>query len=221
MKIFITLFFVVVLSNLFSQEIISIRKIDSTFYNNYLDSLKENFSFNKQIPKKYELSILIALSYFPELKTTKIKFKETKIKTSLNARPTIWSLFFREKDKRQYIVRINNSKKDSLVPISEAPFNAKIGVFGHEFAHFVDYNNRNFNGVMERLKAYSKDETKELYEKEIDSITIKRGLGWQIHDWSYYAIFEAKAKKKYVAFKKKIYFEPFEIEKLINKELEN
>jgi len=38
-------------------------------------------------------------------------------------------------------------------------------VFGHEFAHFQDYNQRSFKEIIERLKAYSNDEeSKELFE---------------------------------------------------------
>lgn len=200
----------------FSQNI-SIRTIDSLVYYGFIDSLRTNFGFNKTIAKKYELSILIAFSYFPELKNTKVKFKETKIKTSLNARPTISSLLFKKKEKRTYVVRINNSKKDSIALLSKAPFNAIIGVFGHEFSHFKDYNTRNFSGIMQRLYAYSNDLSKEAFEKEIDNNTIKRNLGWQLYDWAYYVLHNANAKKEYIEFKRLIYLEPLEIENILKK----
>lgn len=199
------------------SQITSTRTIDSLVYYEFIDSLKTNFGQNKTISPKYELSILIALSYIPELKETKIKFKETKIKTSLNARPTISSLFFKKKEKRTYVVRINNSQKDSIALLSKAPFNARIGVFAHEFCHFKDYNTRNFNGIMQRLSAYKKDETKEAFEKEIDNCTITQGLGWQLYDWAYHVLHNANAKKEYIKFKRLIYLEPSEIEQLLKK----
>lgn len=198
-------------------QIYAIRTIDSLVYYNSIDSLQSNFGKYKTIPSKYKLSILIALSYIPELSNTKIKFKETKIKTSLNARPTIASLIFKKKEKRTYVVRINNSRKDSIALLSKAPFNARIGVFAHEFCHFKDYSTRNFKGIMQRLSAYNKEETKEAFEKEIDLNTIELGLGWQLYDWAYHVLHNANARKKYIEFKRLIYLEPEEIEKLLRK----
>lgn len=194
-----------------------IRTIDSLHYSQFIDSLRTNFSINKTIPEKYELSILIALSYIPELKNTKIKFKETKINSSLNAQPTIGSLIFKKKEKRTYVVRINDSKKDSIALLSNAPFNAQVGVFGHEFCHFKDYVTRNFNGMMQRLSDYGNKTRKEAFEKEIDKSTIEQGLGWQLHDWSYHVLNNANAKKEYIEYKRLIYLEPEEIIELLEK----
>ncbi|MFT4646342.1 MAG: hypothetical protein ACI8ZX_002770 [Planctomycetota bacterium] len=214
-KILIAFFCLVYLSSYAQKE--SIRMMDSTIYYRFIDSLKTNYGTNKTIPKEYELSILVAFSYFPDLRNTKIKFKETKIKTSLNARPTIGSLIFKKKEKRTYIVRINNSQNDSIALLSKAPFNARVGVFGHEFCHFKDYNTRNFSGIMKRLSAYGNDKTKEAFEKEIDTHTINQGLGWQLYDWTYHVLYNANAKKKYIEFKRLIYLEPMEIEELLKK----
>ena len=193
-----------------------IRIIDSATYTMHLDSLQNTYGENKEIPAAFELPVLIALSYIPELKTAKIRFKQTKISSTMNARPTTFSLFFRIKSKRRYVIRINNADSDSLVLLKDAPFNAQIGVFGHEFNHLVDYSNRSFFGVLNRLYQYRKDETKEMYEKEIDEMTISVGLGWQLYDWSHHVIYQSKGKIEYVEFKKKIYLEPIEIDEIIN-----
>ncbi len=194
-----------------SNSLITLHCIDSSQHCTVIDSLEIRYGRNKEIPEKYKLAILIALSYYPELIETPITFKECAIKTTLNARPTISSLCFNNKSKRNYVVRINNSQKEGMITINEVPFNASIGIFAHEFSHFVDYQNRNFRGVLQRLWAYTSKKRKTIYEKEIDSMTVARGLKWQMYDWSYYAIFESKASESYKLFKKETYLKPNEI----------
>ncbi|WP_338761068.1 hypothetical protein WAF17_14775 [Bernardetia sp. ABR2-2B] len=193
--------------------------IDSLQQGKTIDSLDLIYGKNKKIPTKYRSAILIALSYYPELIQTPIDFKECTIKTTLNARPTISSLCFKNKSKRNYVVRINNSQKEGMITIDEVPFNARIGIFAHEFSHFVDYQNRTFGGVLERLWAYTSKKRKANYEKEIDSMTVARGLKWQMYDWSYYAIFLSDASESYKSFKKSTYLKPKEILNQIDEEV--
>ena len=198
-----------------SQEWKSTRIIDSVFYAGKIESLRKQVGCNKEIPSQYELSVYIALSYFPELDSVRIVFKESKIKTTLNARPTFWSLIFRKTENRKYIVRINSRKVDSLVTLDKVPFNARIGLFGHEFSHFVDYHHNNLFGVIGRFFSYSSKTKKETFEKEIDLITIKKGLGWQLYDWSYFVLNQSVATVDYKYFKKLVYLEPDEIKEII------
>ena len=194
-----------------SSSFINLHCIDSSKHCAIIDSLEFKYGQNKNIPQKYKLAILIALSYYPELIETPIDFKECAIKTTLNARPTMSSLCLKNKSKRSYVVRINNSQKEGMITINEVPFNASIGIFAHEFSHFVDYQNRTFKGVLQRLWAYTNQKRKAIYEKEIDSMTVARGLKWQMYDWSYYAIFQSKASEAYKLFKQNTYMKPEEI----------
>lgn len=194
-----------------------IKKFDKDQCERKLDSLRSEFGKNKtDLPKEFETSILVALSYYPELKNSKIKFKSQKIATTMNARPTLGSLLFRRKDHFRYVVRINNSKKDSILQVNDVPFNGQIGLFGHEFFHFVDYRNKQLFHITKRLVSYTNDRKKEVFEKEIDLGTISRGLGWQLYDWSNYVLYESNATIDYKEFKRLIYMEPEEIEKAIN-----
>jgi hypothetical protein len=194
-----------------STSFINLHCIDSSQHCTVIDSLEFMYGKNKKMPEKYKLAILIALSYYPELIDMPITFKECAIRTTLNARPTIGSLCFKNKSKRNYVVRINNSQKEGRITIDEVPFNASIGIFAHEFSHFVDYQNRTFGGVLERLWAYTSKKRKATYEKEIDSMTVARGLKWQMYDWSYYALFQSNASESYKLFKKSTYLKPKEI----------
>ena len=112
-------------------------------------------------------------------------------------------------------------KIDSLINLNNVPFNAKIGLFGHEFSHFIDYSNRNVFSIIKCLLFYSNQKQQEIYEKQIDTSTIYRNLGWQLYDWSYFVLNESDAKRKYKEFKKDIYLEPEEILDLIKKTSKN
>jgi len=192
-----------------TKELMLANQIDSTYYSQFAKNLEKMFGRNKLIPEKYKLSILIALSFYPELADTKIIFKESSISTTLNARPKTISLLFGKQ--REYIVRINSSREDSIVTIDEVPFNARIGLIGHEFAHFIDYQDKSLWGIADRLLDYTSKKKKAAYEKEIDLITIKRGLGWQLYHWSYFIQNDSDASAEYKQFKEYTYLSPKEI----------
>lgn len=185
------------------------------FFTQQLDSIKAMFSFEKTVPEEYALAFYTALSYFNELDSSKITFKEARIKTTLNARPTFASLLFRKRTKRKYVIRVNMQNQDSLILLQDVPFEACIGLFGHELTHFRDYQQRSFGGVLKRLFSYSSLKGKEKFEKEIDSMTISFGLGQQLYAWSSYVLNESNGSAKYKAYKKQVYLEPEEILKLI------
>lgn len=189
--------------------------IDSTSILSNLDSLKTKFLNHKTIIREYELAILHSLSYYPELIDTKISFKKAKIKTTLNARPSVGSLLFCSKKDRNYVIRINQQLKDSVINFSTIPFNAKVGLLGHELGHILDYKDKTIFQVTKRLLAYSSKKTKAKFEKEIDYLTIKKKLGWQLYAWANFVLNESNAAKKYKEFKKEIYLTPSQISDII------
>ena len=217
MKLSLIILFCICCHICLGQNNRQIRTIDSAFYATQIDSLRYLFGYNKKIQIDYELSILIALSYFPELDSSKIIFKKARSKTTANARPTTLSLLFRKRTKRVYVIRINYKQKDSIVTLHEVFFNARIGLFGHELSHFIDYRGKNIFGITKRLLSYTNKKGKERFEKEIDLMTVNRGLGWQLYDFAFYVLNESDAKTRYKEFKKNIYLEPEEISEIINK----
>lgn len=214
MRIFLYLIPFLVCLNSIAQNEFS-RKIDSSTYDIRKLSIDSDIYNLYNCPKTDELSVLIALSFFPELSDSKIIFKGKEIKTTLNARPTISSLLFSKKSNRTYVIRINTNKSDSIISFNNIPFNAKIGLFAHEFSHFSDYQSRSLFGIIARGISYSNKRTKAKFEKEIDIKTINRGLGWQLYDWSNYIQTESNATHKYKQFKLATYMSPFEILKII------
>lgn len=216
LKIVLTIAFFHAIYTIKAQKPDFHKRIDSLAYISKIDSLRELYGNNKFIPEEYRHVVYITLSYFPELGDTNIRFKKAKIKTTLNVRPNILSMFFCRKSKRKYTVRINSKLKDSIINYEKVPFNAKIGLLGHEFSHIADYSSRNFFGVASRLVDYAFENRKEEFEKEIDGMTILQGLHWQLYDWSYYVIYRSDASVDYKEFKKKIYMRPVEISDFID-----
>ena len=95
------------------------------------------------------------------------------------------------------------------------PFNATVGLFGHEFGHVLDYRDKGILQVLNRGLAYTNRKGKRKFEKEIDLITIGRGLGWQLYDWTFYVLNQSKASETYKAYKGDVYLKPTDIEHLI------
>lgn len=187
------------------------RIINIADYKRKLDSLKKEFGVNKIIQPEFETQILIALSYFSELKDLKIKFLNSKISTTMQCRPGFFSIFG-AKSNREYFIFINNDTCFEGVLLRDAPFNAQIGIIGHELSHILDYENRNTWGIIQRGFDYFSDESKRKYECEIDSITIEKGLGWQLYDWAYFSVTNTCSNEKYKDFKLRTYMQPLSIE---------
>lgn len=158
----------------------------STLGSQELDSLKENYGINKIIPAVYETQILIALSYFPELKNTNIEFRLKKTNTPLSSKPTLPGLLQLAK-KRKYIITISEETNPALEPIlfKKLNFNAQVGVLGHELSHVSDYLTKGFSKMMNLLliEIFSKKQV-DKFESRTDHICINHGLGFQLLDWS-------------------------------------
>jgi len=178
-----------------------------------VDSLLEIYGKDKIFVDEYIEPALIALSYYPELKDVEIEFKYSREATTMAARPVPFSMF----SERKYVVLINNKKNFDGIRLENVPFNAQIGVIGHELAHIVDYDNYNLWGILGIYFRYSDHKRKPLYEQEIDKATIERGLGWQLYDWATYSMFaDDDATDDYKLFKRNTYMHPDRIEQIIS-----
>jgi len=195
------------------QEVIE-RKLDP-LTKSEVSALKNQIK-NKQVLNEYHDVIYHTLAFFPELKETAIKFKFQKLSTTLNARPSIASLLFKRRENRTYIVRINSSKRDSSINLSQVSYNAQIGVLAHEFSHFIDYSEKGVWGIFKRLLSYTNKQSKAKFEKEIDQLTIDRGLGWQLHDWAHTVLYDSNACYKYRKLKREVYLTPGSIKEYIS-----
>lgn len=161
----------------FTPDIINSEKIQE---------LKKEFGTNKIIPVVYESQILLALSYFPELKYTTIEFRLKKNYTPLSSKPKLLGLL-QSAQSRKYIVTISEVTNSRLEPIlfKNLNFNAQIGVLGHELSHVSDYMTKGFSkmGNLLLIEIFSKKQV-DLFESRTDLICIHHGLGYQLLDWS-------------------------------------
>jgi len=148
--------------------------------------LMETWGNNKELPEGYELQTLLALSHYPELKDTRIKFILDDVDIPLSSRP-FWASMHRSAKKRTYLVVIDSNRegvRDALL-LENQPFNAQTGIIGHELAHTVYYLDRSFLAIMsDALCQLSSCRVN--FERATDRRLIDYGLGWQRYDHSVY-----------------------------------
>ena len=190
------------------------RLFSKLIMSNQIDTLRSQFSNNKFFYEKYELQTLVALSFYPELKNTKISFKRRELKTTMVARPKGINVF-RAKGKRHYIIYINDYPSSKVSPDSVS-FNAQIGVIGHELAHLVDYEQTSSLKMLIVGFSYLNKKFRTKFERATDLRTINHGLLWQCYDFALYVHNSKNAPAEYITYKKKFYMNPNEIKELRN-----
>ena len=167
-----------------------------------IDTLRAQFTNNKFFYEKYELQILIALSFFPELKNT------------MAARPKGIELF-KGKGTRHYIIYINDFPSVKLSPDSVS-FNAQVGIIGHELAHIVNYEQISSLKILYVGLSYFNKKFKAKFERATDQRTIEHGLLWQCYDFALYVHNSKNTPAEYITYKKQFYMSPEEIKEQVN-----
>lgn len=158
-----------------------------TFSQYQWDSLSTLFGKEKQMSDEFEKQFLTALSFFPELAEIKIEFRFVHSNTSFSTRPTFIGLFQR-RPKRKYIIFISDNCIPKLVPLLfvNLPYNAQIGVIGHEITHISYFHQKNFFGLVRIALGNLSNKFLDKFERKTDSLCISRGLGYQLLCWSSY-----------------------------------
>jgi hypothetical protein len=205
----------IVLLNSINQNIEPVRMFERDACAKSLSSYQEKYNKNKFFIKAFELPSLIALSYYPELKDVEIQFIRANIKTTMETRPTTNTTL--KNKNRCYTIFVDNNTEGEGTLLDSVPFNAQIGVLGHEFAHILDYEKRNSGNLAALGLSYLTNDGKMKLEKQTDHSTIWKGLGWQLYDWSDFVLNKSKASEKYKAYKRQFYLQPNEIEIEIKK----
>ncbi len=173
---------------------------------NIVDSLDILFGSNKKFIDTYKAQCLVALSYYPELRDVIIRFKFTRENTTMACRPSFGTILGYE---RSYNILINKDKHFEGILLSDVPFNAQIGIIGHEIAHILDYESRTIGEIIKVGFNYLNMKKKKQYEYSIDSLSIEKGLGWQLYDWAMFSMFESdEATEAYKQFKQEFYMTP-------------
>lgn len=205
---FLLIIFFYLFSTTFAQ---STRSFAEAVYQKQLEKLREEYGQHKTIPEAFELPALVALSHYPELKNTRIKFKFRKIKATMAAAPT-WYFIFQRKKKRRYVISIASDpkKRKAILPI-DLDFNEKIGVLGHELGHITWYEGHRIWPILRFGLGQSSKKFRERTEKETDQMAIERGLGWQLHDLRVCTNETCNPPPGFREMKERIYLTPTEI----------
>ena len=179
-----------------------------------VDSIFAKYRVNKTLPSGYIAEFSIALSYFPELRNTRIVVRKKNIRTTLSARPAFGSCF-KKKENRTYYITIDtlHNKKHGL--FEDLHTIARVGVIGHELSHISEYSKRGFFGMIGYGIAYGI--CRRRIEHRTDRITIEHRMGWQLHDYAVIAFNPDVTGKKFVRYKKRYYYTPEELLELIKK----
>jgi hypothetical protein len=198
-----------------SENLKPVKSFDKATCEKKLEVYRNEFGKNKFLINDFELQSLIALSYLPELKDIEIQFVRANIKTTMETRPTSNTAL--RNHHRCYTVFVDNNTEGQGILLEDVPFNAQIGILGHEFCHIVDYEKRKAGNIIGLGISYLNEDGKTKLEKQTDMLTIWKGLGWQLYDWSDFVLNKSKASDDYKAFKRRVYLQPNEIEAEIKK----
>lgn len=164
----------------------SVREYVETDARERYDELFDEFGENKILPPGYELQALLALSHYPELKSVRIRFIVDDVDIPLSSRPH-WASMLRSARNRTYLVVIDNNRQGgrNAMLLENQPFNAQVGILGHELAHTVYYLDRSFFGILGDAICQLGD-CRIQFERATDRRLIDYGLGWQRFDHALY-----------------------------------
>jgi hypothetical protein len=140
----------------------------------------------------------------------RIKVKEAKISTTLNARPSILTMFGK-RENRKYIIRVNNRQNFKGIYNHEVPLPARDGLWVHELMHIKDYQARSTWGILQRGVQYLTKKGRKVFEHEIDRMVVMHGYGDALYQWAQYIMHESDACDSYKAYKQAIYLTPAQI----------
>lgn len=175
----------------------------------------DEFSTNKTLDDDFALPALVALSFYPELRNSHIRFRQKNIKTTMQCLPR-FGFLFRSKEQRVYQINIDNKvRKNKGLLLSEVPFNAQIGVIGHELAHVVDYHSKSKSGIILFGMGYLFPRLRRKAEHRIDEITIAHGLGHQLKDFSLHIEENERISKKYRQYKQRYYYQADQLQQIL------
>lgn len=155
--------------------------------NSRFPQYRDSFGSHKIVVPDFEKQIMMALSYYPELRNTRIHFKLSKGKSGIiSSRPT-WGGVFRKSSKRQYVVLIGDTaKKANWALYRHSGPNGQVGIMGHELAHILYFSGKSSFGLIGLGIDHMSDKAIDQFEYNTDSVDVERGLGYQLLDWNYY-----------------------------------
>lgn len=179
------------------------------------------FSTNKRIPALIGKNVLTALSFYPELMDTAIRFVfKQRIKSSvMQAQPVFGTLLKRRQD-RAYQINISAlfTLTHTAIPIHHLPDEIMIGWIGHELGHIMDYESRSNAGMAGFGIGYvlSADYVKKA-EQRADGYAVSHGLGAYLIATKRFILNHAELPQAYKDKIARLYVSPEEIVEQVKK----
>ena len=177
------------------------------------------FAKNKVIPEEMEEVILTALSFYPDLLDTRIKFvyEQNIRKSVMQAQPKPRTLL-RGKSRRVYVVKISRYLKlnEEKLDISMLPFEVLVGWIGHELGHIMDYKDRSgFAMVGFGAKYWLSERFLKKAERRADLYALKHGLGDKIISTKNFVLNHVDIPVSYKERIKRLYMSPEEFTRML------
>ena len=171
------------------------------------------------IPESIKDEVTTALSYYPELKNTKIefRFKKNIKKSTMQARPKFGS-FFKSKKNREYVILISEKFKITGKEFStrDIPKDIFIGWIGHELGHIMDYESRSKTNLIGfGVKYLFSDNHIVEAERAADRYAVQHNMEKYILKTKDFILNNADISETYKNRIKKYYLSPEEIMELI------
>ncbi len=139
------------------------------------------YAQNKVIPPSLKTNVLKALSFYPELKTTNIRFiLKPNIKNSVMQAQPVFRTLLRSKKNRHYRINISTYFKliSTQMPIDSIPAEVMIGWIGHELGHILDYEQKSGSQLAYFGYRYLVSPTYVKHAEMIaDTLAVERGMG--------------------------------------------
>ena len=177
------------------------------------------YAKNKIIPEEMEEVILTALSFYPDLLDTRIKFvyEQNIRKSVMQAQPKPRTLL-RRKSHRVYVVKISRYLKlnQEKLDISTLPFEVLVGWIGHELGHIMDYKDRSgFAMVGFGARYWLSERFLKKAERRADLYALKHGLGDKIISTKNFVLNHVDIPVSYKERIKRLYMSPEEFTEML------
>ena len=179
------------------------------------------FKINKTIPLVIEKNVLTALSFYPELKNTTIRFCfKQRIRSSVMQAQPVFRTLLKRRANRQYQINISAMFKltHTAIPIHHIPDAIMIGWIGHELGHIMDYECRNNFGMVKFGIGYvfSANYIKKV-ERIADWYAVTHGLGKYLIETKRFILDHAELPQAYKDKIARLYVSPEEIVEQVKK----
>ena len=181
----------------------------------------DEFRDKKKIPAIIEKNVLKALSFYPELKNTAIRFVfKKRLKGSVMQAQPLFTSLLRRRTNRSYQVNISALFRltHSVTPIHQLPDEIMIGWIGHELGHIMDYESRSNRGLVAFGYNYLRSGK---YVKKVeviaDTYAVNHGLGSYIIATKRFILDHAELPQAYKDKIARLYLSPDDIVEQVRK----